>query len=64
MLQIPTVATGAIAPDSWAKDCRVAPILPPPIEAASIIRAAPHVLGPDQECSVTTQLKVMMVMTL
>jgi len=53
MLQIPTVATGAIAQDIGLRTAG-SPILPPPTEAASIIRAAPHVLGSDQECSVTT----------
>ena len=53
MLQIPTVATGAIAQDTGLRTAGW-PILPPPTEAASIIRAAPHALGPDQERSVTT----------
>ena len=53
MLQIPTVATSAIAQDIGLRTAR-SPIIPPPTEAASIIRVAPHVLGPDQECSVTT----------
>ena len=53
MPQIPTVVTGAIAQDIGLKTAG-SPIIPPPTQAASIIRAAPHVLGPDQECSVTT----------
>ena len=53
MLQIPTVATGAIAQDIGLRTAGSL-ILSPPTEAASIIRAAPHVLGPDQEYSVTT----------
>ena len=53
MLQIPTVATGATAQDIGLRTAG-SPVIPPPTEAVSIIRAAPHVLGSDQECSVTT----------
>lgn len=54
MLQIPTIATGAIAQDIGPKTVRSC-MPSPPTEAEDIIQAAPHVLGleQDQESSLT-----------
>ena len=54
MLQIPTIATGAIAQDIGPRT--VGSCMPsPPTEAEAISQAAPHVLGleQDQESSLT-----------